>query len=245
MAAETNDVMAEAISAHPDRFAAFAALPMPDPDAAAKELERTVRDLDFVGTLINSHVGGRFLDDEFFSPVLEAAEALDVPIYLHPNRPPQAVVDAYYSGFSRVVSEILATAGWGWHIDCGLHLLRLIVGGVFDRYPRRQVIVGHMGEAVPAMLWRADSVLNRVVDLDKPVKDYYFRSNVSITISGILDDIAFAAALNAVGIDRMMFSADYPFHSSTETREYLDRLPGEPTDKEKIAHLNAERLLKL
>jgi predicted TIM-barrel fold metal-dependent hydrolase len=244
LAAETNDAMAEAIMAHPDRFAAFAALPMPDPDAAAKELERTVRDLGFVGTLINSYVGGRFLDDEFFSPVLEAAEALDVPIYLHPNRPPQAVVDAYYSGFSPVVSGTLATAAWGWHIDCGLHLLRLIVGGVFDRYPRLQVIVGHMGEAVPAMLWRTDSVLNRVVDLDKPVKDY-FRSNISITISGILDNIAFAAALNAVGIDRMMFSADYPFHSSLETREYLEQLPVDPSDKEKIAHVNAERLLKL
>ncbi|WP_416981206.1 amidohydrolase family protein [Streptomyces sp. T028] len=243
LATRTNDLLAERIVAHPSRFAGFAALPVPDPDAAVKELERTVGDLGFVGTLINGHVGGRYLDDPFFWPVFEAAESLGVPVYLHPNRPPQPVVDACYSGFSPIVSETLATAGWGWHIDTGLHALRLIIGGVFERFPRLQVIIGHQGEGLPAMLWRSDSVLNRVVDLDKPVKDY-FREHFSITISGITDDVAFNAALATVGIDRMMFSADYPFHGSAETHQYLDRLPIGQSDREKIAHANAERLFK-
>lgn len=222
LAAQSNDVMADAISTHPGRFAAFAVLPMLDPDAAAKELERTVRDLGFVGTLISGQVGGRYLDDQFFWPVFEAAESLGAPFYLHPGRPPQPVVDACYSGFAPLVSESLATAAWGWHIDTGLHALRLIIGGVFDRFPRLQVIIGHMGEALPTMLWRADSTLNRVVDLAKPVQDY-FRENFSITTSGFLDDVAFAAALATVGIDRMMFSVEV---RSAECRRAGSHRPG-------------------
>lgn len=244
LATQTNDLIAEKISAHPSRFAAFATLPMHDPDAAAKELARAVGDLGFVGTLINGHIGGRYLDDQFFWPVFEAAQSLQVPVYLHPNRPPQPVIDASYSGFSPIVSDMLATSAWGWHIDTGLHVLRLIIGGVFDRFPRLQMIIGHQGEALPSMLWRADLVLNRVVDLDKPVKDY-FREHFSITISGINDDVAFAGALNTVGIDRVMFSADYPFNCSAEAREFLEGLSIDQSDREKIAHGNAERLLKL
>ncbi|WP_416981182.1 amidohydrolase family protein [Streptomyces sp. T028] len=244
LAAQVNDAMAEAVSSHPDRFAAFAALPMPDPGAAAKELERAVRDLGFVGTMIHGHVGGRYLDDPVFRPVLETAETLEVPIFLHPTRPPQAVVDAYYSGLPRVVGETLATAGWGWHIDTGLHVLRLILAGVFDRHPRLQMIIGHLGEALPGMLWRSDSVLNRVAGLDRPVRDY-FREHFSLAISGILDTVAFNAAFDTVGSERMLFAVDYPFHSSTETRAFFDDLPLSTTDREKIAHTNAERLLKL
>ncbi|MFJ9590900.1 amidohydrolase family protein [Streptomyces acidicola] len=244
LAAHANDVIAEAIAAHPSRFAGFAALPMRDPVAAAKELDRTVQQLGFVGTMINSHVGGRYLDEPFFWPLFEAAEALDVPIYLHPNRPPQPVVDSCYSGFSPIVTETLATTAWGWHIDTGLHALRLIIGGVFDRFPGLQIIIGHLGEGLTSMLWRADSTLNRVAGLPKPVRDY-FSEHFSITISGFLDDVAFAAAIDTVGTDRVMFSVDYPFLGSAETRAYLDQLPLSQSDKEKIAHANAERLLKL
>ena len=244
LAAEANDAMGDAIGAHPDRFAAFAALPMRDPEAAAKELERTVSTRRFVGAMINGHVGGRYLDDQFFWPVFEAAEALGVPIYLHPQRAPQGVVDTSYSGFSPAVTNALATAAWGWHIDTGLHCLRLIAAGVFDRFPGLQVIIGHMGEALPSMIWRSDVILNPISGLARPVRDY-FNDNFYITTSGIFDYAPFAAALHAIGTDRIMFSVDYPYSRNAEGRSFFDHLPLSTSDREKIAHGNAERLLKL
>lgn len=239
-----NDALAEAVAAHPDRFAGFAILPMPDPRAAARELDRAVTDLGFVGAMVNGHVGGRYLDDEFFWPVFEAAQSLGVPVYLHPNRPPEPVIQASYAGFAPVVSEILANAAWGWHIDTGLHVLRLILGGVFDRFPNLQIIIGHMGEALPSMIWRANSVLNAVAGLDRPVVDY-FTDNLYVTTSGLFDYAPFAAALHALGTDRILFSVDYPFSGNTAAREFLDRLPLSRPDKEKIAHINTEKLLRL
>jgi uncharacterized protein len=153
---QANDTLAAAISKHPERFLGFATLPMLDPAAAARELERTVRDLRFVGALINGHVNGRYLDDTFFWPVFECAEALGVPIYLHIQVPPQQVVDAYYGGFAPEVSAFLSIAGAGWHIDNGVHCLRLILGGVFDRFPALQIIVGHHLEILSWTAWRAD-----------------------------------------------------------------------------------------
>jgi uncharacterized protein len=159
LAAMANDKIAAAVTAHPTRFGGFATLPMPDPEASAAELERMVTNHGFLGALIHGHIRGRYLDDQFFWPVFEIAEKLEVPIYLHPKRPPQAVEDACYGGFETMVSEIPATTGWGWHIDTGLHVLRLILGGVFDRFPKLQIIIGHMGEALPSMIWRANSEL--------------------------------------------------------------------------------------
>jgi uncharacterized protein len=138
------------------RFETIATLPMLNPEAAASELVRVVRDQGFVGALINGHVNGRYLDDKFFWPVFECAEALDVPIYLHPVLPPKPVVDAYYSGFDPYVSSNLSAAGLGWHIDTGIHCVRLILGGVFDRFPGLQIIVGHQFEALSWMAWRTD-----------------------------------------------------------------------------------------
>ncbi|MEU1275686.1 amidohydrolase family protein [Streptomyces sp. NPDC005799] len=244
LATEANDVVAEVIAARPDRFAGFAALPTPDPGAAAKELERAVNSLGFVGTMVNGHVDGRYLDDQFFWPIFEAAESLEVPVYLHPTWPPKVVVDALYSGFSPMVNGALAAGAWGWHVDTGLHVLRLILGGVFDRFPRLQLIIGHMGEALPSMLWRADWMLNRVSGLDRPVREY-FAQNIHITTSGFFDHASFAAAVHALGTDRILFSVDYPYSSNDEARAFLDGLPVSAQHKEKIAHGNAERLLKL
>ena len=157
LSTQANDAMAAAISKYPDRFLGFATLPMRDPAAAVHELERTVRDLHFVGALINGHVNGRYLDDKFFWPVFECAEALGVPIYLHPQIPPKPVVDAYYSGFAPEVSAFMSIAGLGWHIDTGIHCIRLILGGVFDRFPALQIIVGHHFEALSWMV--ADGLL--------------------------------------------------------------------------------------
>ena len=244
LAVEANDLAAEAVAAHPNRFVGFATLPTPDPDAAAKELERTVGGLGFVGAMVNGHVNGRYLDDRFFWPMFEAAQALDVPIYLHPAWPPQAAVDALYSGLSPAVDTALASGAWGWHIDTGLHVLRLILGGVFDRFPRLQLIVGHLGEALPSMLWRAGWIMNGIGGLERPLEEY-FAQNISVTTSGVFDHAAFAAAVHAVGVDRIVFAADYPYSQNDQARAFLDGLPVSSLDREKIAHANAERLLGL
>src|SRR5579871_2830781 len=150
IAQQSNDFLADAISRHPARLAGFAAIPTPAPDAAAAELERAVRQLGFKGAMINGHTRGRYLDDPFFWPILERAEALKVPIYLHPTMPPQAVVEASFTGnFPREVTTMFAMAGWGWHIETAVHMLRVVLSGAFDKYPNLQFIIGHMGEALP------------------------------------------------------------------------------------------------
>jgi uncharacterized protein len=251
LAATANDKIAAAVTAHPTRFGGFATLPMADPKASAAELERMVTNHGFLGALIHGHIRGRYLDDQFFWPVFEMAEKLDVPIYLHPKRPPQAVEDACYGGFETMVSEILATTGWGWHVDTGLHVLRLILGGVFDRFPKLQIIIGHMGEALPSMIWRANSELGPAAKyLKRPVIDYFHR-NIHVTTSGYyaapdgsIDYAAFIGLLHAIGIDRILFSVDYPYSDNRACKRFLENLPISPDDKEKVAHLNAERLLK-
>lgn len=241
---EANDLAAEAIAAHPDRFAGFTTLPTPDPGAAAKELERTVNSLGFVGAMANGHTNGRYLEDQFFWPIFEAAESLEVPIYLHPNLPPQPVIDAIYTGFSPMVNTALANGSWGWHVDTGFHVLRLILGGVFDRFPRLQLVIGHMGEALPSMIWRANHMLNMVSGLDRPIEEY-FTEHVHVTTSGFFDHASFAAAVHALGTDRILFSVDYPYSSNDVARAFLDGLPVSSPDRKKIAHGNAERLLRL
>src|SRR5215216_674796 len=160
LAREANDALAEAVRSRSDRLAGFAALPTAAPETAADELERTVRGYGFVGALINGHARGRYLDDPYFWPILERAEALGVPIYLHPTPPPQAVVEASYAGnFAPAVTGLLATAAWGWHIETATHVLRLVLSGACDRYPGLQLVVGHMGEALPFMLPRLEMAL--------------------------------------------------------------------------------------
>lgn len=155
-ATETNDFVAEAIKRHPTRFGGFAALPIATPENAAQELERRVKRQKFAGAVINGHNRGRYLDDKFFWPILECAEKIGAPIYLHPTRPPKPVIDASFGGFSPLVSEIFAGPGWGWHIETAVHVLRIILGGVFDRFPDLQIVIGHMGEGFPGMFQRVD-----------------------------------------------------------------------------------------
>jgi predicted TIM-barrel fold metal-dependent hydrolase len=246
LAREANDVIAEAVRRHPTRFAGFATVPTASPDAAAEELERTVREYGFKGALINGHTRGRYLDDDFFWPILECAEALRVPIYLHPTLPLPSVVKEVYAGnYPAQVAGALATAAWGWHIDTGLHVVRLILSGAFDRYPGLRLVIGHMGEALPFMLPRLDQALaTEMTKLDRGV-GAYLRENIHYTFSGFLWTPAFLDLLLQVGIDRIMFAADYPYGSMTQARAFLDQLPVSPADREKIAHVNAERLLGL
>jgi uncharacterized protein len=240
-----NDYLADAVRRHPTRFAGFAVVPTPAPDAAAAELERTVHEYGFKGAMIFGHVRGRYLDDPFFRPLLEQATALDVPIYLHPAPPPRPVIEASYGGFAPDLTRVLATAAWGWHIETAVHVIRLIVGGVFDRLPRLQIVIGHDGEGLPFMLPRLDASLPAsLTKLERRPSDY-LRENVWYTPSGWTFPATFLNLLLEVGAGRIMFSADHPFYPMAEARKFLDRLPVSPDDKARIAHGNAERLLRL
>lgn len=242
---QANDQLAAAVAAHPDRFAGFATLPMTDPQAAVDELERAVSSLGFKGALISGTTRGLFLDDPSFLPILERAVALDVPIYIHPAEPPEVVKKAYYEGFDPTVNRFLSTAGWGWHSELGIHALRLILAGVFDRLPKLQIIIGHMGEMIPFMLARIDNTLTPAAkNLRQKVSDYFLQ-NFYITNSGFFTEPPFLLALQTVGADRIIFSVDYPYSTNDLGRTFLDNISLSPTDKEKISHLNAERLLKL
>lgn len=244
-ARDSNDLLAETVAAHPDRFAGFALLPMPAPEAAAAELERCVTKLGFKGAMIHGHVQGRFLDADEFSPVFACAESLGVPIYLHPTPPTPTVFDAYFSGLPEQVAGIMAGAAWGWHAETGLHSLRLVVNGVFDRHPGLKIVIGHMGENIPFSLARADSVLSPAATHLKRRVAEYFHEHFWITTSAYFTIPPFQCALSVFGIDRLLFSVDYPFADNAAGRRFLDTVPLSPTDREKLAHGNAEELLGL
>ena len=245
LARESNDMLSEVVRARPDRFAAFALLAMQDPEGAASELERCVVKLGFKGALISGTINDRFLDDPCFEPVLAQAEKLDVPLYLHPAPPPAAVYDVYFSGLPANIAGSLATSAWGWHVETGLHSLRLVVAGVFDRFPKLQIIIGHLGENLPFSLARADSRLTPFAShLQRRVADYFLH-NFHLTTSAYFTLPPLLCALMVFGVDRIMFSVDYPFSPNAPGRILLDTAPLSPADLEKIAHINAERLLKL
>jgi predicted TIM-barrel fold metal-dependent hydrolase len=245
LARECNDELAAAVRRYPDRLAGFAALPISEPGAAAAELQRTVTEHGFVGAVINGHCRGVYLDDPHFEPVLDRADALNVPIYLHPTIPPAAVIESCYAGFSDEVTFALATVGWGWHINTATHVLRLILGGVFDRHPDLQFIIGHMGEATSFMLPRFDATLTPELTGLKHQVSTYLRQNLHYTFANFNDTATFANLIAQVGVGRVTFSTDYPFGSMCAARAFLDKLPLTQCDRERISHGNAERLLHL
>jgi len=246
IAQKYNDTIAEKISNHPDRFTAFAHLPMKAPQAAADELERTVNAYQFRGALISGLTNNEFLDDAKYAPIFEKAQLLDVPIYLHPGLPPDAVADAYYSGLPKDAGQLLSIAGWGWHSETALHVLRLIVSGTFDKYPGLKLIIGHMGEMLPMMMARCDNMFrpgdagNNQRSISQTLKD-----QVYITTSGIFTVPPLLAAIATFGIDKIMFSVDYPFSPNEAGKKFLDNLPLDVDGIAQIAHVNADKLLKL
>lgn len=240
----TNDQISAAVRRLPNRFAGFAHLPMRSPEAAADELERAVTQLGFRGALINGMTEDTFLDHPRFAPVLARASALDVPIYIHPNVPPKAVFDLYYSGISPVKDTLLAWAGFGWHAEVGIHVFRLALSGTFEKYPGLKIIVGHMGEMLPFMLDRMDYAATDLAFLKEKVSDIIL-DRVYITTSGVFSTPAFLCALTKFGADRILFSVDYPYTRIDLGRAWLDTIPVSPADKAKIMHGNADRLLKL
>jgi uncharacterized protein len=241
-----NDALAQAAARYPGRLAGFAHLPMRSPDAAADELERVVRDLGFHGALISGLTGGHCLDHPSFESILARAVTLDVPIYIHPGIAVEPVRRAYYDGLPGQLSRAMATSAWGWHIETAIQVLRLVLSGTLDRHPRLKLIVGHMGEALPFMLARCEDkagaeaakVLRRTITQT-------MMEQVWITTSGFFTLPPFVNALHTFGVDRILFSVDYPYSTNAEGRSFLDALPVSPLDREKIAHRNADQLLRL
>lgn len=244
LARDTNDALAAAIARQPTRLSGFATLPIAAPDLAAKELERRIRDQRFAGAVINGHQRGRYLDDHFFWPVLEAAEALGAPIYLHPTKPPKPVIEASFGGFAPLVTEMLAGPGFGWHIETAVHVLRMVLGGVFDRFPKLQVVIGHMGEGLPFFMQRVDVMPVELTKLERPVSAY-LRDNLHYTFAGFNFPPTFLDLLLEVGVGRIMFSADHPYASMAKARAFLDQIPVSAADRALIAHGNAEKLFGL
>ena len=245
MARLTNDYLSEAINRHPTRFSGFVALPTSAPKQAVDELQRRMKQPGFRGVVINGHNCGRYLDDKFYWPILEAAEALNAPIYLHPTPPPQQVIDISYGGFSPMVTDMLAGGALGWHIETAVHMIRVICGGVFDQFPKLQFVIGHMGEGLPFFFQRLDILPQHVTNLKNPII-WYLKNNVHYTFSGMNFQPTFLNLLLELGgVDRIMFSADYPYQSMLEARAFLAQIPVCQEDKEKIAHGNAERLFGL
>ncbi|MCJ1325518.1 hypothetical protein MMC10_002181 [Thelotrema lepadinum] len=243
-----NDYLYEAIKAHPDRYSGFAILPMGEPRIAAAELERCVKEMHFVGALIGNHVNGRFFDAEFFWPVFEKAQELDVPIYIHPTTPtPQA--SKYYEGnFSQAAAFGMSTYGWSWYTEVALHVLRLVSSGLFDRFPRFKLVIGHMGEGLPFQLARLLESSEPWVKLQRGWKQVW-DENIWITTSGTFSVDPMACILRNTKIDHILYSVDTPFYPSSRGQEFMEKLErsGLVTEEQfrKIAYENAEKLLKV
>ena len=233
-----NDFLAREVQRRPDRYAGFAHLPMQDPVAAADELERCMRELKFCGAMINGHTNGQYLDHPSLHPFWESAEALGALIYIHPTDPiaPSPALDGH-NGLRR--------ATWEWGFETGSHALRLVFSGLFDRFPRAKVALGHLGETLPYLLWRFDSRAKLYgVKLAKPPSEYIKR-NIAVTTSGMCSAEPLTCAISALGADRVMFAADYPFESAEEAGRFADTVALSDQVRADMCYNNAARLLGL
>lgn len=242
---EVNDEMATLTSKYPGRFAVFANLPLADGEAMAKELERCVKENHFVGAMISGHYKGIPYDDPSFEPLYAKAEELDVPLYLHPGLVGKTVQDEYYKGsWSPKVQFELAGYGIGWHYEVGMQVIRMILGGVFDRHPNLKIIIGHWGEVVAYYMDRLNEIKQEDTGLKKEISQY-FEDNIYVNPSGMTYDANFRYCLEKFGTDHILWGQDYPYRMPHNLRSMLEDSDLPNADKEKIAHGNAERLLKL
>jgi hypothetical protein len=241
-----NDTVAEAVRAHPGRFAAFATLPTAVPEMAADELRRCVDELGFVGTMIMGRTDGEFLDQPRFDPILRASSELNVPIYLHPAPPPLAVSESNYAGpLSPAVAAAFRLAAWGWHQETAVHFLHLALAGVLDRYPELRFVLGHWGEFIPFYLDRLDEAMPlRMTTLDRTFREY-FRHNVFITPSGMFSQAQLRYCVEVVGVDRIIHAVDFPMLGNEGAVSFLADSDLSDEDKARIAHGNADKLLGL
>ncbi|MGR9221234.1 amidohydrolase family protein (plasmid) [Rhizobium leguminosarum] len=243
MAQRANDRLAEIVRKNPDRFGGFATAPWQMPEQAAKEIERAVIELGLNAVMLNGRPGTTFIDDPIYEPVLDTLNRLKVPLYMHPGVPLPVVRDAYYAGFADELSARLSMFGWGWHNEAGIHLIRLILSGAFDRWPDLQVISGHWGEMVPFFLQRMDDMLPReLTKLSRTITET-FRSHVYVTPSGMLQMPHFKFIAEVLGVDRILFSIDYPYLTMSGACGFLEKLPVTEEERQKIAFENAQNLL--
>jgi hypothetical protein len=239
------------IASYPGRFQAFATLPLQSPEAAADELERSVKQDGFLGALTNGHIAKKYLDHPDFEPVLARAEALDVPIYLHPGYPADEIFQIYYSTTRSEYTEeyqdyIFSGSGYGWHQEVLTQCIRMIAYGVFDRFPELKVIIGHMGEGLPFYYERIIGDMGEPTEdsLEKPFEQY-FQDNFWFTTSAFFQDNLLHLLLEYISIDRVMFATDYPFASIKEGTDWFRAVDLPREDKEKIAFRNAENLFSI
>ena len=246
LARSSNDFMVDAIRRHPERFSGLAAIAPQDPAAAAKELERGVRLLGLKGAIINSHTQGEYLDNPKFRPIFEAAEALDVPVYIHPNTPSPAMIVPF-------LERGLDGAIFGFAVETGLHVLRIIVSGVFDRFPKLRIVIGHLGEGLPYWLFRIDFMHNRMVTanryasvrkLQRKPSDYV-RENIWVTTSGMAWEPPILYSQSVLGMDRVLYAMDYPYQFVPEEVAVTDNLPISDTDKKKLYETNAIKVFNI
>jgi 5-carboxyvanillate decarboxylase len=245
LAALANDRLAETIRKHPRRFAGLCTVAPQDPARAAREIGRSINSLKLNGVMINSHTNGEYLDQPKFLPILEAAAALDVPIYIHPRSPAPWMAAAYREYH-------LEHAIWGYAVEVGLHAVRLIMSGVFDRLPTLRIVIGHMGENIPYAMYRMDwmhDMTGRTKMMERPVLQMkpsdYFKRNFVITTSGVNWTPALKLCIEVLGADNILWAVDYPYQETLEATRWLNEAPIPDSDKEKIFHGNAERVFKI
>ena len=242
-----NDTLAAAIAKHPTRYAGLAAVAPQDPAAAAREVERSMRSLGLNGIIINSHTHGEYLDDPKFWPILEAAVACDAPLYLHPTIPSEAMIGPF-SQYG------MMGALWGFGADASLHVVRMILAGVFDAFPTLQVVLGHLGEALPFWLDRLDNRYSNIKSRGlsplgpKPLErlpSEYFKTNFHVTTSGMTTWPPLEFCLKVMGDDRVLFAIDYPYEQSAPAVEFIRTAPLSEESRRKIVHANAEALFRI
>jgi 5-carboxyvanillate decarboxylase len=236
-----NDQLAEAIRRHPTRYAGLATIPVQDPKRAVKEMERAITKLKLNGVMINSHTNGEYLDEDKYWPILEAAAGLDATVYIHPRAPSPAMREPYRR-------YQLEHAIWGYAVEVGLHAVKLLMSGVFDKYPTLRIVIGHMGENIPYALYRLDWMHGHF-SFDRPklklTPSEYFRRNFTITTSGVNWVPALDFCIEVLGADNIMWAVDYPYQETVEATQWLDDAPISDDDKAKIFHRNAERIFKI
>jgi predicted TIM-barrel fold metal-dependent hydrolase len=238
-----NDRLHAAIAGFPSRFAAFAALPTADPPAAADELERCVTRLGFKGAMIHGMAHGKFVDAKEFWPIYARAEQLDVPIYLHPSLPHAAVTEAYYADYAKTFPMVVRPA-WGYTVETATAAIRMVLSGVFDAHPRLKIILGHLGETLPFLVWRIDQALSRPGQKSLSFRDV-FCGNFHITTSGNFSNPALLCCIMEMGVDRILFAVDWPFVENTAATQWMAAAPLCEEDKAKILGGNAKRLLHM
>jgi predicted TIM-barrel fold metal-dependent hydrolase len=241
-----NDDLAHAISKNPTRLAGFAMLPMSEPAIAANELERCVKELGFVGALVENHLNGQFYDDERFWSVFEKAQELNVPIYIHPTYASDSMMEHYKGNYDDSVAIALSAYGWAWHTETGLHILKLFASGLFDRFPKLKIVIGHMGEMLPFQLERVFRISERWGQKERSLREVW-RNNIWITTSGMFALAPLACLLETTSIDHVLYSVDYPFSTNETGLEFFKKIEKSGMiagkDLDSFAYGNAEKLL--